>query len=197
MRDRTPVLLIAFVILVADQVAKAVVSASIPVQRRVPLIDGFLALSHVENYGAAFGLFSGAPAGPLRVALIVVSILAVVLIWVYAREGWHEPRIVTAFGLILGGAVGNLVDRVRLGYVGDFIDVHWRSYHWPSFNVADAAITGGAVALFLTMARQSEPSEEAVTSASTEPAGGDLANLSTHERPSSERAAAGSSTNHH
>jgi len=189
MRDRTRVLLIAFVILVADQVAKAMVSASIPVQDRVPLIDGFLALSHVENRGAAFGLFSGAPAGPLRLALIVVSVLAVVLIWAYAREGWHEPRIVTAFGLILGGAVGNLVDRVRLGYVVDFIDVHWRGYHWPSFNVADAAITVGAVALFLTMARHGEPSEEAETSATTEQVDGGLPNLSTHERPSGERAA--------
>ena len=189
MRDRTLVLLIAVVVLVADQVTKVMVSAWIPLQHRVPLIDGYLDLTHVRNRGAAFGLFADAPAGPLRVALVVVSVLAVVLIWAYAREGWHEPRIVVAFGLILGGAMGNLLDRIRLHEVADFVDAHWGAYHWPSFNVADAAITLGALTLFVTMARNHETDEETDSPADSETAPGGLANISSHERPSRERAA--------
>ena len=159
MRDRTWVLSIALAVLVADQVTKLLVIASIPQYTSIPVIDGFLALTHVRNSGAAFGLFANAPAGPVRAGLIIVSVLAVVLIWAYAREGWHEPRIVAAFGLILGGALGNLVDRLRLYEVVDFIDVYWGQYHWPSFNVADMAITVGALTLFVAMARHSETEE--------------------------------------
>lgn len=161
MRDRTWVLAIALTVLVADQVTKLMVIASIPVHTSIPVIDGFLALTHVRNSGAAFGLFASAPAGPVRVGLVIVSVLAVVLIWAYAREGWHEPRIVAAFGLILGGALGNLVDRLRLHEVVDFIDVYWGRYHWPSFNIADMAITVGALTLFIAMARHSETEEAA------------------------------------
>ena len=159
MRDRTRVLLIAVAVLVIDQITKLMVIAWIPFQARIPLVDDLLALTHVRNTGAAFGLFSDAPVAPVRVGLVIVSVLAVGLIWAYAREGWHEPRIVVAFGFILGGALGNLIDRVRLSYVVDFVDVHWGRYHWPSFNVADMAITVGAISLFIAMARQGEVEE--------------------------------------
>ena len=153
MHDRIRVLVIAAVVVMADQITKWMVVAWIPVQSRIEILDGYLALNHVRNRGAAFGLFADAPSGFVRIGLIVVSVLAVALIWAYAREGWHQPRIVLAFGFILGGAIGNLVDRLRLHYVVDFVDVHWGQWHWPSFNVADAAITLGAVTLFLAMAR--------------------------------------------
>lgn len=159
MRDRTRVLLIAVAVLVIDQITKLMVIAWIPFQARIPLVDDLLALTHVRNTGAAFGLFSDAPVAPVRVGLVIVSVLAVGLIWAYAREGWHEPRIVVAFGFILGGALGNLIDRVRLSYVVDFVDVHWGRYHWPSFNVADMAITVGAISLFIAMARHGEAEE--------------------------------------
>ena len=98
MRDRTWVLLIALGVLVADQVTKLIVVAQIPQYSRIELIDNFLALTHVRNSGAAFGLFADAPPGPVRVVLVVISALAVGLIWAYAREGWHERKIVVAFG---------------------------------------------------------------------------------------------------
>ena len=183
MRDRAWVLLIALAVLVADQVTKLMVVASIDEYASIPIIDGFLTLTHVRNSGAAFGLFAGAPAGPVRVGLIIVSVLAVVLIWAYAREGWHERRIVAAFGLILGGALGNLIDRLRLGEVVDFIDVYWGQYHWPSFNVADSAITVGALTLFITMARHSEPEE----AEAAEKAGDATDHLSAPERSAKKR----------
>ena len=160
MRDRLTVLLIAMAILATDQVTKALLVGWLPLHARYDVIDGLLTINHVQNYGAAFGLFANVSGDLLRWILVVVSIAAVGLIWAYAREGWHEPKIVVAFGMILGGALGNLVDRLRLGYVVDFIDVHWGSYHWPSFNAADAAITVGAVILFLAMARQSTRAQE-------------------------------------
>ena len=186
MRDRVWVLLIASGMVLADQITKLMVSRGIPLGDRIPLVDGYLAISHVQNRGAAFGLFAGAPAGPVRVGLIIVSAFAVVLIWAYAREGWHQPDTVVAFGLILGGAIGNLVDRLRLHYVVDFIDVSWGPYHWPSFNVADSAITIGAVTLFLSMAR-SDANEEP-TSAAVAGAGGGRRRLSS-EQPAKERPA--------
>ena len=160
MRDRIFVVLIALAVLVTDQVTKMIVNGQIALHERIPIIDNFLALTHVRNRGAAFGLFANVSPGILRTSLIIVSVAAVGLIWAYAREGWHEPRIMVAFGAILGGAVGNLVDRMRLGYVVDYIDVHWGPYHWPSFNVADAAITIGALTLFIAMARQGSAAEE-------------------------------------
>ncbi|MFQ5743250.1 MAG: signal peptidase II [Acidobacteriota bacterium] len=154
MRDRISVLLIAAAILLADQASKWLLAASLSLNARFSLLDGVLALNHVRNRGAAFGLFADVPSPMLRWVLVVVSVGAVALIWAYAREDWHQPGIVIAFGAILGGALGNLVDRLRLGYVIDFVDVHWGPYHWPSFNLADTAITLGAITLFLTMAGQ-------------------------------------------
>jgi len=159
-RDRAWVLSIALTVLVIDQITKLMVIGSIPEYHSIPVIDGFLSLTHVRNTGAAFGLFANAPAGPVRAGLVLVSVLAVVLIWAYAREGWHDRSVVAAFGLILGGALGNLLDRLRLHEVVDFVDVYWGQYHWPSFNVADTAITLGAVTLFLGMARHSPTDEE-------------------------------------
>jgi signal peptidase II len=161
MRDRFTVLLIAAGVLVADQVTKVMLVDWLPLHARYEVIDGLFTINHVQNYGAAFGLFANVSGGLSRWVLVVVSIGAVGLIWAYAREGWHEPKIVIAFGMILGGALGNLVDRLRLGYVVDFLDLHWGPYHWPSFNVADAAITVGAVILFLSMAQQSTAAQEA------------------------------------
>ena len=101
MRDRTGVLLIAAAVLALDQITKLMVSARIPFQVRIDLIDNFLALTHVRNTGAAFGLLGDAPVAPVRAGLVVVSVLAIGLIWAYARQGWHEPRVMATFGLIL------------------------------------------------------------------------------------------------
>lgn len=188
MQDRAWVLTIAAVVLLLDQVTKLMVIRWIPLYSSIPVIDDFLSLTHVRNSGAAFGLFNDAPSGPVRLALIAVSILAVILIWAYARDGWHEPVVVTAFGLILGGALGNLSDRLRLHNVVDFIDVYWGQYHWPSFNVADTAITVGALTLFVGMARHGESDDTAVTTPPAAPDDGARRQASTKERPAEDAA---------
>jgi signal peptidase II len=187
MRGRGGVLLIAVAVLSLDQVTKLMVSNWIPFQVRIHLIDNFLALTHVRNTGAAFGLFADAPVAPVRVGLVVVSVLAIGLIWAYARQGWNEARVMATFGLILGGALGNLIDRLRLHYVVDFIDVHLGRYHWPSFNVADMAITVGAISLFITMARQDKVEE--ASPVLPKATGQESNNLLTNETPAKEQAA--------
>lgn len=160
--------LVAATVLVVDQVTKAIAVADIPLHTRVTIVDGFFAFTHAHNRGMAFGLFNNAGSPWLRWILVGVALIAVAIIWSYARHETNRPGVLLAFGAILGGALGNLVDRLRFGYVEDFILAHWGVHEWPAFNVADAAITMGGIALFLTLAReQDEP--EASTPPTTEP----------------------------
>ncbi|HET9491533.1 MAG TPA: signal peptidase II [Methylomirabilota bacterium] len=146
------VLTIAGVIIVLDQLTKLIVLERLSPGVMVPLIDGFLALTLVLNPGLAFGLLGGLP-GPWR---WIVAVLSLAALFVLARMAMRilTPGTVldrTAIGLIFGGAVGNLIDRARFGAVVDFIDVHYRGWHWPAFNVADSAITVGVVLLALRL----------------------------------------------
>jgi signal peptidase II len=136
---------IAVVVFAADQVTKALVVRSIPEHTTVPLLPHFCNLIHTSNAGAAFGLFSDSPAPWKTVLLIVTSgaLLAMVIAIMWRNQ---QLRWGTGMGLalILGGALSNLFDRIRLGRVVDFLDVYYRSYHWPTFNLADSAIVVGA-----------------------------------------------------
>jgi signal peptidase II len=144
--------LTAVVIAVLDRATKMLVMDRLEVGSWVPVFPGF-ALTHVHNTGIAFSLFSDG--GWLsRVILHGIILTAVVLIgWMARRHGHHQMMAGFAFGLILGGAVGNLVDRILYGWVVDFIHL-WirigeRTWSWPDFNIADSAITVGAVLLIL------------------------------------------------
>jgi signal peptidase II len=136
---------IAVLVLVADQVTKAVVQRTIPEQTTVPVLPHIFNLIHTHNAGAAFGLFSDSPAPWKTVLLIVISsaLLAMVIavLWRSQHLRWETG---VGLALILGGALSNLFDRIRLGRVVDFFDVYYRSYHWPTFNLADSAIVVGA-----------------------------------------------------
>jgi signal peptidase II len=136
---------IAALVLVGDQATKTVVERSIPQYTTIPIIPRFFNLIHTSNAGAAFGLFSDSPA-PWKTALLVVvssALLAVVIVLMWRS---HQLRRGTGvgFALILGGALSNLFDRIRVGRVVDFLDVYYGSYHWPTFNLADSAIVVGA-----------------------------------------------------
>jgi signal peptidase II len=118
------------------------------------LIPDCFNLVHVRNTGVAFSMFSGMDPRWSVPLLALATLLAVAGVVVYL--GYLPARGMTqaSLGLILGGAVGNLVDRVRLGYVVDFLDVYWRRFHWPAFNVADIAITAGVVLLAIELLRE-------------------------------------------
>ena len=141
---------IALAIVFSDQATKAIVRARVPLHDDVAVIQGLLALTHVKNTGAAFGLLNGIEF-PLKSPLIaIVAALALVAIAAYAaRLAPAQKMARIGLALILGGAIGNLVDRIALGYVLDFVDVYWRSYHFWAFNVADSAITIGVSVMVL------------------------------------------------
>ncbi len=140
--------IIAGLILVADQVTKQMVVESIPLNRGVDLVPGFVDLVHVRNPGAAFGIFSGSTWDLRKVFFIVVSVAALaVIVTLFVTSRQMPWQLLVGYALFFGGAVGNLVDRIRYGEVIDFLDVHWGHYHWPAFNVADSALCVG-VGLF-------------------------------------------------
>jgi signal peptidase II len=147
-------ILIALGVFVLDQLTKAAIAASIPLQDFYTVIPGFFRLTHVQNTGAAFGIFAesasqlktGALIGLSAVSLVVV----VMLLW---RQNLVSKRTGIGLALILGGASGNLFDRMLHGSVVDFLMFYYQSYQWPSFNVADSAIVIGAGLLVLDMFR--------------------------------------------
>jgi signal peptidase II len=141
---------IVSVVLVLDQLTKYVVETRIRLYDVIPVIPGFFNLTHVRNRGAAFGILANLPGAWRSAFFITVTIAAVVVIAVLIRKT-HERLLVIAFSLIAGGAVGNVIDRVRYGEVVDFIQWYVRSYYWPSFNVADSAISIGVGLLAIDM----------------------------------------------
>lgn len=151
---RLLILPLAGAITIADQVTKLAVDRFVPAHATIPVVSGLLNLTHVRNTGAAFGLLNAAEFPFKPVVMVVVAALALGAITFYALSTpARSPAAYTGFALILGGACGNLIDRVRAGYVIDFIDVYWREYHFWAFNVADAAITVGAALLIFDMLR--------------------------------------------
>ncbi len=145
---------IAAAVVALDQTTKAAVDRLFELHESRPLIDGLLHLTYVRNRGAAFGILNDAALPYQSVIFAGVSMIALVAIAFYA---WRLPAAQTVprlgLALIMGGALGNLVDRVRLGYVIDFVDAFWGAYHWPAFNVADSCISIGVVLLILDMLR--------------------------------------------
>ena len=138
-RRLAPFVAIASAVLIADQATKAAVRGWLTVGQSWPAGDGLLRISHVENSGAAFGILQGAAPFLLIITAVGVIAVAAYLLFVPVRSLW----ITTALALILGGAAGNLVDRVARGAVTDFID----PTHYPAFNIADSAIVVGAFTL--------------------------------------------------
>lgn len=142
-------LLLVALVAAADQITKALVSADIPLDRGIEVIPGILNLVHARNPGAAFGMLADAGAHWRPVFFIVISVAALaVIVRLLAGSSRTEWRLLGGYSLFFAGALGNLVDRIRFGEVVDFIDVHVGAWHWPAFNVADAALCAGS-ALFL------------------------------------------------
>jgi signal peptidase II len=140
------------IIIIVDQLTKFLVRATIPLYAKRVIIPDFLDVTHVQNTGAAFGLLNAADFPYKSAVMIGIATLALVAISLYARQlGQHEKLSRYGLALILGGAFGNLIDRAISGYVVDFVDVYWGEAHFWAFNVADAAITIGAILVLLEM----------------------------------------------
>lgn len=147
-------LLIAVVIVILDLWTKGLASESLSLYRPVE-VTSWLNMTLAHNYGAAFSFLSDAGGWQRWLFTILAAVVTVVLIvWLFRLQA-KEKLTAAALGLIIGGALGNLIDRIMNGYVVDFIDVYYHDWHWPAFNLADSAITGGVILLLLDALLQS------------------------------------------
>jgi signal peptidase II len=134
----------AAAVVAMDQLTKTIIVSTIPAYQAVSVIPGFFNLTHIYNTGGAFGFLSGNSTGYRQIFFLAASLVAVCLIlYLYSKTPSNRIFLGIGFSFILGGALGNISDRVRIGKVVDFLDFHMMGFHWPSFNVADSAITTG------------------------------------------------------
>ena len=151
---------IAAVIVLLDQWTKLWVDADMRLYQSIPVIDGYLSLTYVRNPGAAFSMFADWPESFRRPFFVVVTIVAVVGIGWFVRTTPREDTFsLIAAGCILGGAIGNAIDRLAYGSVIDFVDFYIGDWHYPAFNVADAFITTGVILLLVGGFFGSSPAE--------------------------------------
>lgn len=140
-----------------DQFTKYIISKSLLLYETLEIIPGLLDLTHIRNRGGAFGMFGGVDSPLLNLFFLVLSIIAILILILFIKESKGRSAIYSlSFSLILGGAFGNLLDRIRIGEVIDFIDLHLGPYHWPAFNLADSAITFGVFLLIFDLIRRGE-----------------------------------------
>ena len=141
-------------IIVLDQLSKIIVDRTMALHQSIPIIEGFFNLTYVRNTGAAFGIFAGSAEMFRRPFLIVVSLLAIGFVLAMLKRLAEKAKwLITALAFILGGAIGNLIDRVIYGEVIDFLDCFWGDYHWPAFNFADSFITVGVTITLIVVIR--------------------------------------------
>lgn len=137
-------LTITLFILILDQWTKYLVQRKLPLYQSVEVIKGFFNLVHVRNKGGAFGILGGVRGEPFSSLFIIISLVAIgVILYFFIKVKEKEKSLIFSLSLVLGGAIGNLIDRLVYGEVVDFLDFHLFSYHWPAFNIADSAITLG------------------------------------------------------
>ena len=148
----TVLFLPALAVIVLDQATKVAVVSTLRLYGSITVIPGFFNLVHVRNRGIAFGLLSqlGATWGTVLVSATTAAAIILLVLWL-SRLRAGDDRTAFALSLIIGGAVGNLIDRIRLGEVVDFLDFYVGSFHWPAFNVADSAVTVGTFWVVLSM----------------------------------------------
>ena len=151
---RLPYLFLVIVTLCLDRWTKSLIQNRFSLNESVSVIDGLFNITYVQNTGVAFGIFSAISSPAKSVLLSLLTIVAAVVVVVYSVRSPVRNRLLQiALGFILGGALGNLYDRIRFGYVIDFLEFYFHSYHWPSFNVADSAISTGVVLLGIEIIR--------------------------------------------
>jgi signal peptidase II len=145
-------LLLALLVVALDQITKVAVIRALRPYDAISVIPGFFNLVHVRNPGIAFGLLSqlGTAWSSLLLSAVTTAAIILLILW-FGRLRDSDHRAAFGLSLIIGGAVGNLIDRVRLGEVVDFLDFYAGSFHWPAFNVADSAVTVGTIWLALSI----------------------------------------------
>lgn len=154
--------LIATAGLIVDQATKIYIDGSMSLYQSIPVIDGFFNIFYIRNKGAAFSFLSNA-SWRLPFFIMVSTIASLVILVAFRKLRDDQKRAQVSLALIFSGAVGNLIDRVRLGEVIDFLDVYWKTHHWPAFNVADSCICVGVALLALDMLKEERTHKQVIT----------------------------------
>jgi signal peptidase II len=158
LRTRLPYLFLVTLILILDRATKLAITSRFDLGQPVSVIDGAFNITYVQNTGVAFGILSAFSSPVKSLFLCLVAATAAVAVIVFSMRNSPRNRLMQgALGLILAGALGNLYDRMNYGYVIDFLEFHARDFYWPSFNVADTAISIGVVLLAWEMFRNEAP----------------------------------------
>ena len=147
---------IALIVVLLDQASKAWVMASIPPDTVIEVIPGFFNLVDIRNRGAAFGFLNRSDIEWQFWLFLAATLIAVWAIFALLRGARNQPWLCCGLGLILGGSLGNMIDRLRYRAVVDFLDFYLASWHWPAFNVADMAICAGAFLACLSVMRRQD-----------------------------------------
>jgi len=143
------IIIVTLPVIVLDQLSKVYIQKTMKLHQTIKVIDGLFDITYVLNKGAAFSFLADKPEGFTIPFFIIVSVIAIGIIgFLFYKTEKSDYVSLIAFALLLGGSIGNLIDRIRHGAVTDFLDFYIQQYHWPAFNVADSAITTG-VFLFL------------------------------------------------
>jgi signal peptidase II len=156
-RNALPWLLLSAVVVVLDQLSKLWVLRSLPEFQPVPVIDGFWNWFRTYNTGAAFSFLSDASGWQQYLFVALAAVISGLLAWWLAKTPRGDWKTALPFALVIGGAIGNLLDRLQHGHVVDFIQWYWRDHYWPAFNLADSAIVAGAVGIALFGLIQRKP----------------------------------------
>jgi len=144
---------IALIVVLIDQVSKSLALSRLEPHQIISVIPGFFNIVFVENRGMAFGIFNQTKPGFAFIFLLATTISAIGVIMFFFWKKRSHLWLTIGLSLILGGALGNLIDRIQLGYVIDFLDFYIADYHWPAFNMADSAVTGGTFWLLFNVIR--------------------------------------------
>ena len=154
LKQKRPYLVFMLAIILLDQASKWLVTKHLPLGGAREVVRGFLRLWHVHNSGAVWGFFSGHDGGVIPKVITGLAIAALLTVLYFFLHADRRSRLeLASYSFILGGALGNIIDRLRLGYVVDFLDAHVKTWHWPTFNVADSCITIGVLLLALALWR--------------------------------------------
>jgi len=154
-QGRLPYIFLIVFAVALDRWTKSLIDTHLLLNQTISVIDGFFNITYVRNTGVAFGILDPVQSSIKSTALALLTVAAIVAVVIYSLRSPIRQRLLqSALSLILAGALGNLYDRVRYGYVIDFIELYFRTYRWPSFNVADSAITIGVGLLAVEMFRK-------------------------------------------
>ena len=158
LEGRLPYLFLVLAALILDRWTKALILNRFALNESIPVIDGLFNITYVRNTGVAFGIFASISSPAKSVLLSLFTAFAAIVVIVYSFRNPATNRLLqTALALILGGALGNLYDRLAYGYVIDFLEFYIGRYHWPAFNIADSAITVGVLLLAFEIIRNETP----------------------------------------